>query len=94
MLVGWMSVSEWMDGYICVLFLSDLMVCTGCCGTLDYIVTYLFKMLSKKMKKAAQGVEEQSPCLGILESHPEMLRQVSPTLARDRWDCEHVTFGT
>ena len=52
------------------------MVCTGCCGTLDYVVTFLFKMLTKKLKKVAQGVEERSPCLGILKSHPEIFRQV------------------
>lgn len=27
---------------------SDTMVCTGCCATLDHIVTYLFKQLTQK----------------------------------------------
>lgn len=27
---------------------SDTMVCTGCCATLDYIVTYLFKQITNK----------------------------------------------
>ena len=52
------------------------MVCTGCCATLDYIVTYLFKCLTKRRKKSSQGVDEQPSCLRILELHPEMLRQV------------------
>lgn len=26
----------------------DTMVCTGCCATLDHIVTYLFKQLTQK----------------------------------------------
>ena len=57
------------------------MVCTGCCGTLDFIVTHLFKTLSKRRKKNASGMEEQPPCLRILESHPEMIQQVSCTLS-------------
>lgn len=28
--------------------ISDTMVCTGCCATLDHIVTYLFKQLYQK----------------------------------------------
>lgn len=30
----------------------DTMVCTGCCATLDHIVTYLFKWISKNSKKS------------------------------------------
>ena len=30
---------------------SDTMVCTGCCATLDHIVTYLFKQVMMKGKK-------------------------------------------
>ena len=54
----------------------DIMVCTGCCGTLDFIVTHLFKTLSKRRKKNSAGMENQPPCLRILESHPEMIQQV------------------
>ena len=28
----------------------DTMVCTGCCATLDHIVTYLFKQVTYKGK--------------------------------------------
>lgn len=52
------------------------MVCTGCCGTLDYIVTFLFKTLSKRRKKNAQGMNDAPSCLGVLESNPEILQQV------------------
>ncbi|KAG5840585.1 hypothetical protein ANANG_G00190320 [Anguilla anguilla] len=31
----------------------DTMVCTGCCSSLDHIVTYLFKQLSRSTKKRA-----------------------------------------
>ena len=27
---------------------ADTMVCTGCCATLDHIVTYLFKKVTNK----------------------------------------------
>ena len=56
--------------------LVDIMVCTGCCGTLDFIVTHLFKTLSKRRKKNLTGMDQQPPCLRILESHPEMIQQV------------------
>lgn len=29
-------------------YFADTMVCTGCCATLDHIVTYLFKQLTQK----------------------------------------------
>ena len=31
--------------------LLDTMVCTGCCATLDHIVTYLFKQVMMKGKQ-------------------------------------------
>lgn len=31
-----------------VVLLSDTMICTGCCTTLDHITTYLFKQLQIK----------------------------------------------
>ena len=30
------------------LIITDTMVCTGCCATLDHIVTYLFKKVTNK----------------------------------------------
>jgi len=64
------------NGFLLCRF-TDIMVCTGCCGTLDFIVTHLFKTLSKRRKKNPNGMEAQPPCLRILESHPEMIQQVS-----------------
>lgn len=71
-----------------LVFLLDIMVCTGCCGTLDFIVTHLFKTLSKRRKKNLSALDQQPPCLRILESHPEMIQQVcardfTRDLARD-----------
>ncbi|XP_026679355.1 exportin-7-B [Diaphorina citri] len=34
-----------------LLEVTDTMVCTGCCATLDHIVTYLFKQITNKGKK-------------------------------------------
>ena len=54
------------------------MVCTGCCATLDNIVTYLFKRLTRKQNKAtASEPQESQTFLRILELHPEILQQVS-----------------
>ncbi|CAN7942332.1 unnamed protein product [Ixodes hexagonus] len=49
----------------------DTMVCTGCCATLDHMVSFLFRRLSKGTSK---GPPE--PCLRVLELHPEILQQV------------------
>uniref|UniRef100_T1JH36 Gamma-tubulin complex component 2 n=1 Tax=Strigamia maritima TaxID=126957 RepID=T1JH36_STRMM len=55
----------------------DTMVCTGCCATLDHIVTYLFKRLSIKGKKIRQNqTQDNETFLQILELHPEILQQV------------------
>lgn len=43
-------------------FISDTMVCTGCCATLDHIVTYLFKQLYQKGKIA---VTYECKCINV-----------------------------
>ena len=37
-----------------LLIISDTMVCTGCCATLDHIVTYLFKKVTNKGRYQTQ----------------------------------------
>jgi len=79
----------------------DIMVCTGCCGTLDFIVTHLFKTLSKRRKKNISGMEEQPPCLRILESHPEMIQQMLSTVlnivmfedCKNQWSMSRPLLG-
>ncbi|EDO48742.1 predicted protein, partial [Nematostella vectensis] len=79
----------------------DIMVCTGCCGTLDYIVTYLFKCFSKRRKKNTQILNDEPPCLRILESHPEMLQQMLSTVlnvimfedCRNQWSMSRPLLG-
>jgi len=59
---------------MCV-FMLDTMVCTGCCATLDNIITYLFKKLTRKQSKPT--AVESDTFLRMLELHPDILQQVS-----------------
>ena len=52
------------------------MVCTGCCATLDNIITYLFRRLVNKKKKNPNQVPDSEAFLRILELHPDILQQV------------------
>ena len=59
------------------LMILDTMVSTGCCATLDNIVTYLFKKLTKKQKKPHPNhIQDSEAFLRILELHPDILQQV------------------
>jgi len=57
-----------------IVFVIDTMVCTGCCATLDNIITYLFKKLTRKQSKPTNV--ESDTFLRILELHPDILQQV------------------
>lgn len=52
------------------------MVCTGCCSSLDHIVTYLFKQLSRSTKKRPTPMATDDRFLHIMQQHPEMIQQV------------------
>ena len=58
---------------VCV---ADTMVCTGCCSSLDHIVTYLFKQLSRSTKKRPAAMATDDRFLHIMQQHPEMIQQV------------------
>lgn len=64
-------------GCVCVL---DTMVCTGCCSSLDHIVTYLFKQLSRSTKKRPAAMATDDRFLHIMQQHPEMIQQVRAQL--------------
>ena len=66
-----MTPCEWMI----VIRAVDAMVCTGCCATLDNIISYLFKKLTRKQSKPAAN-NESDTFLRILELHPDILQQV------------------
>ena len=53
------------------------MVCTGCCATLDHIVTHLFKQMSMKGKvRRGQTMPENDALVQVVKMHPEILQQV------------------
>ncbi|XP_023702744.1 exportin-7 isoform X3 [Cryptotermes secundus] len=83
-------------------FFTDTMVCTGCCATLDHIVTYLFKQLTQKGKKTRRGVPTPSDMfLQVLELHPEILQQILSTVlnvimfedCRNQWSMSRPLLG-
>uniref|UniRef100_A0A1B6DUV4 Importin N-terminal domain-containing protein n=1 Tax=Clastoptera arizonana TaxID=38151 RepID=A0A1B6DUV4_9HEMI len=80
----------------------NTMVCTGCCATLDHIVTYLFKQLSQKGKKTRRGVPVGNDVfLQVLELHPEILQQILSTVlnvimfedCRNQWSMSRPLLG-
>ncbi|KAJ8026013.1 Exportin-7 [Holothuria leucospilota] len=72
----------------------DTMVCTGCCATLDHIVTYLFKQLHKTGKN-----KEQFP--KIMDIPREILQQMLSTVlniimfeeCRNQWSMSRPLLG-
>lgn len=74
------------------------MVSTGCCSTLDYIVTYLFKILSKINSSVAR---QNEPCIKVIEMHPEILQQMLSTIlniivfedGRNQWALSRPFLG-
>ena len=62
---------------LCVCFVADTMVCTGCCGVLDNVLTFLYRRLTRKTKKSANLQQtENDSLLRTLELNPEILQQV------------------
>ncbi|XP_050294230.1 exportin-7 isoform X2 [Anthonomus grandis grandis] len=83
---------------------TDTMVCTGCCATLDHIVTYLFKQLTQKAypgKKTTLPQGGGDMFLKILEMHPEILQQILSTVlnvimfedCRNQWSMSRPLLG-
>lgn len=80
----------------------DTMVCTGCCATLDNIITYLFRKLTTKKKKNHPSIVPDSEAfLRILELHPEILQQMLQTVlniimfedCRNQWSMSRPLLG-
>lgn len=57
----------------------DTMVCTGCCATLDHIVTYLFKALHQKSKKTSAELENDA-LVRVMKHQPSILQQMLATV--------------
>jgi len=61
----------------------DTMVCTGCCATLDHIVTYLFKKVTNKGKKSRnsnQTSPDNDSLVTVVKMRPEILQQMLQTV--------------
>ncbi|XP_015191751.1 PREDICTED: exportin-7 isoform X4 [Polistes dominula] len=84
----------------------DTMVCTGCCATLDHIVTYLFKQLYQKAagypgRKNAVVPSGGELFLEVLKQHPEILQQILSTVlnvimfedCRNQWSMSRPLLG-
>ncbi|XP_014341924.1 exportin-7 isoform X2 [Latimeria chalumnae] len=80
----------------------DTMVCTGCCSSLDHIVTYLFKQLSRSTKKRTTPLTQESDrFLHIMQQHPEMIQQMLSTVlniiifedCRNQWSMSRPLLG-
>lgn len=78
------------------------MVCTGCCATLDNIITYLFRCLTTKKKKGGpDSMLNSETFLRILELHPEILQQMLSTVlniimfedCRNQWSMSRPLLG-
>ncbi|XP_015191749.1 PREDICTED: exportin-7 isoform X2 [Polistes dominula] len=85
---------------------TDTMVCTGCCATLDHIVTYLFKQLYQKAagypgRKNAVVPSGGELFLEVLKQHPEILQQILSTVlnvimfedCRNQWSMSRPLLG-
>ncbi|CAB3366026.1 Hypothetical predicted protein [Cloeon dipterum] len=83
---------------------TDTMVCTGCCTTLDHIVSFLFKQLThkgKKSRRASVNHREGEVFLQVLEQHPEILQQILSTVlniimfedCRNQWSMSRPLLG-
>ncbi|XP_074039038.1 ran-binding protein 16 isoform X1 [Leptinotarsa decemlineata] len=84
---------------------TDTMVCTGCCATLDHIVSYLFKQLTQKVypgkKQRIPMAPNNDVFLKVLEVHPEILQQILSTVlnvimfedCRNQWSMSRPLLG-
>ncbi|XP_053623394.1 exportin-7-B isoform X2 [Plodia interpunctella] len=63
----------------------DTSVCTGCCATLDHIVTYLFKQLVQKTSNKVANPRQPPPqtsnmFIQVLQRRPEIMQQLLATV--------------
>ncbi|XP_066968940.1 exportin-7 isoform X8 [Macrobrachium rosenbergii] len=57
----------------------DTMVCSGCCATLDHIVSYLYKVLHNKSKKGTVDLESDA-LVRVMKHQPSILQQMLATV--------------
>ena len=76
------------------LTITDTMVCTGCCATLDHIVTYLFKKVTNKgeSKRNTNFDQNVKPCCLQLERKCADLKPRLKTTLLWLWSRWHQIF--
>lgn len=84
----------------------DTMVNQSSCSTLDFIVTYLFKWVSKSNKKRSlransEKLNEDETCWKVLKMQPELLQQMLSTImntimyeeCKNQWSLSRPLLG-
>jgi len=83
-------------------YFTDTMVCTGCCATLDHIVTYLFKQVMMKGKvRRGQTIPDNDALVQVIKMRPEILQQMLQTVlniimfedCRNQWSMSRPLLG-
>jgi len=83
-------------------YFTDTMVCTGCCATLDHIVTYLFKQVMMKGKvRRGQMLPDNDALVQVIKLRPEILQQMLQTVlniimfedCRNQWSMSRPLLG-
>lgn len=75
------------------------MVCTACCSTLDQIVSFIFKEVSKQNKK--KNYDDNLTCIKIIKLKPEILQQMLSIIVniiifedcRNQWSMSRPLLG-
>lgn len=86
----------------------DSMICTGCCGTLDYMVTHLFRLLSRsseprrnRFHQDPHAQERNQHFLQVMTQHPDILQKMMSTVlnmiifddCRNQWSLSRPLLG-
>jgi len=84
-------------------YFTDTMVCTGCCATLDHIVTYLFKqvMMKGKVRRGQTMGGDNDALVQVIKMRPEILQQMLQTVlniimfedCRNQWSMSRPLLG-
>ena len=79
----------------------DSIISTNCCSSLDHILTYLFKNLSKQKRNSQQQQQQQTPLLQVYHQEPQVFQQVLRNViniivfedCRNQWSMSRPLLG-
>ena len=77
----------------------DSIISTNCCSSLDHILTYLFKSLSKQKRNNQQ--QQQTPLVQVYQQEPQVFQQVLRNViniivfedCRNQWSMSRPLLG-